>query len=67
MLDREQLLQLMKVVTKANSSAPTSYSWNNESFSYQALNETLRNELNELAGSFNQYCENKYKIFSLIQ
>lgn len=67
MLDREQLLQLMKVVTRANSSAPTSYSWNNKSFSYKSLNETLRKQLNELAGTYNQYCENKYKIFSLIQ
>ena len=67
MLDRNNLLALMKTVAKADSSAPSSYSWNNESFSYEALNETLRRELNEYAGSYAQYRENKNLIFSLIE
>ena len=67
MLDFNNLLQLMKVTAKANSSAPTAYSWNGQSLSYEALNETLRQELNELCGSNAAYRENKNTIFSLIE
>ena len=67
MLDRNNLLSLMKTVAKADASAPTSYSWNGENFSYDTLNETLRRELNEYAGSFAAYRENKNLIFSLIE
>ena len=67
MLDRNNLLALMKTVAKADVSAPTSYSFNGESFSYEALNETLRRELNEYAGTYAAYRENKNLIFSLIE
>lgn len=67
MLDKKDLLTLMKTVAKADSSAPTSYSWNSEGFSYEALNETLRRELNEYAGDYYAYNQNKYLIFQLIQ
>ena len=67
MLDRANLVALMKQVAKADSSAPTAYSYNGESLSYEALNETLRRELNELAGSFALYRENKNLIFSMIE
>ena len=67
MLDKNNLLALMKTVAKADVSAPTSYSFNGESFSYEALNETLRRELNEYAGDFASYRENKNLIFSLIE
>ena len=66
-LDRKNLLALMKTVAKADSSAPTSYSWNGESFSYDVLNETLRKEFAELAGTYSLYRENKNLIFSLIE
>ena len=66
-LDRNNLLALMKTVAKADRSAPTSYSWNNESFGYDELNETLRREMNEYAGSHSLYRENKNMIFSLIE
>jgi len=65
MLDRANLLTLMKTVSKANPSA--SYSYNGETYSYDALNETLRRELNEYAGTWAQYRENKHFIFSLIE
>ena len=55
MLDRNNLLQLMKTVAKADNSAPASYSWNGESFSYEALNETLRREFNEYAGTYSSF------------
>ena len=67
MLDRTNLLQLMKTVARANPTAPTAYSFNNESFSYEQLNETLRGELNELAGTYAMFRENKNLIFSLIE
>lgn len=67
MLDFNNLLQLMKVTAKADASAPTSYSFNGQNLSYDALNETLRRELNELAGTNAAYRENKNTIFSLIE
>ena len=60
MLDRNNLLALMKTVAKADNSAPVSYSWNGENFSYEALNETLRRELNEYAGNYALYRDNKF-------
>ena len=65
MLDRNNLLALMKTVAKADVSAPTSYSFNGESFSYEALNETLRRELSEYASDYASYRENKNLIFSI--
>ena len=67
MLDEKNLLALMKAVAKADASKPTAYSFNGESFTYEALNETLRNELNELVGTNALYRENKNKLFSLIE
>jgi hypothetical protein len=66
-LDRKNLVQLAKIVAKANSANPTAYSWNGESFSYDALNETLRKEFNEYAGTYSLYRDNKNLIFSIIE
>lgn len=66
-LDKTNLLSLMKTVAKADPNSPTAYSYNGKSFSYDVLNETLRNELNEYAGSYALYRENKNLIFSLIE
>ena len=67
MLDKTNLVALMKQVAKADPSAPVAYSFNGESLSYDALNETLRQELNELAGTYSLYRENKNLIFELIE
>ena len=67
MLERNELLKLMKATAKADRSAPVAYSFNGENLTYDALNETLRNEMNELAGTFALYRENKNTIFSLIE
>lgn len=67
MLDRQNLLSLMKQVAKADPSAPVAYQFNGQSLSYDVLNETLRKELNELAGTYALYRENKNTIFSLIE
>ena len=67
MLNKEQLIQLAKVVAKADKAAPTAYSFNGETFSYAELNETLRRELNELAGDYQSFRENKNTIFALVE
>ena len=41
MLNRNDLLQLMKVTMKADPSAPVAYSFNDTTLSYEALNEIL--------------------------
>ena len=67
MLDRQNLVALMKQVAKADPSAPTSYSFNGQNLSYEAMNETLRAEMNELAGTYSLYRENRNTIFSMIE
>ena len=67
MLEFKELLQLMKVAAKASTSAPTSYSFNGQNLSGEAINETLREELKELCGTNALYRENKNTIFSLIE
>lgn len=65
MLNKENLLILMKTVASAKPNG--TYSYNGESFNYDALNTTLRNELNELVGNEDLYEENKRTLFSLIE
>ena len=48
-MDRANLLQLMKNV--ANATPSSTFSYNSENLSYDAMNETLRNELNVLVGA----------------
>ena len=67
MLDRVNLVALMKQVAKADPSAPVSYSFNGQNLSYEAMNETLRKELNELAGTYSLFRENKNLIYSMIE
>lgn len=67
MLDRKNLVSLMKTVAKADPSAPIAYSFGDQTLSYDAMNQTLRNELNELAGTYAAYRENKNLIFSMIE
>ena len=66
-LNKNDLITLAKTVAKANPSSQVAYSFGEEKFSYSDLNETLRNELRELAGSYALYRENKNIIFNLIE
>ena len=66
-LNKNDLITLAKTVAKANPSSQVAYSFGEEKFSYSDLNETLRNELRELAGSYALYRENKNTIFNLIE
>lgn len=67
MLDRKNLLSLMKTTAKAKPSSTVAYSYAGKNYSSNALNATLREELNELAGTFALYRENKNTLFSLIE
>lgn len=66
-LSRKDLFTLAKTVAKANPSSQVAYSFGNEKFSYEDLNETLRNELREIAGTYSLYRENKNTIFALME
>ena len=67
MLEKKDLVSLAKVVANADRNASRSYSWNGESFNYDTLNETLRKEFNEYAGTYALYRENRNLIFSVIE
>ena len=66
-LNFTQLVELAKATAKANPSAPVAYSFGEDKLSYSAMNETLRKELQEIAGTYSLYRENKNQVFSLIE
>ncbi|MCD8210466.1 MAG: hypothetical protein LUC37_02850 [Prevotella sp.] len=66
-LPLKDLTVLAKIAANATPSSPAAYSFNNEQYSYQEVNETLRRELNELAGTWAAYRENKNTIFTLME
>ena len=57
----------MLAVAKADKNAPAAYSFGENKYSYEDLNETLRAELRELAGTYSLYRENKNTVFALIE
>lgn len=66
-LQFNELVSLAKTVAKADVTAPIAYSFGENKYSYDELQGTLRNELNELAGTYSLYRENKNTIFSLLE
>ena len=66
-MEFKQLLQLAKTVAKAKPSAPVAYSFGEKQYSYADLNDTLREELNGLAGTYRDYQINKNTIFALME
>lgn len=66
-LNRNELKNLMLAVAKADKNAPAAYSFGDKQYSYEDLNEALRVELKELAGTYSLYRENKNTIFALIE
>lgn len=65
MLDKANLLALMKNVA---AMAPNStYSAGGETLTYDAMNETLRKELNELVGTEELYEQNKRTLFTIVE
>ncbi len=66
-LDRKNLFTLAKTVANANPSSMTAYSFGEEKFSYSDLNETLREELRAIAGTYALFRENKNTIYALLE
>lgn len=66
-LNKNDLKQLMLATAKADKMAPVAYSFGEKKYSYDALNDTLREELREYTSSYSAYRENKNMIFSLIE
>lgn len=66
-LDFKGLVALAKTVAGAHPKASTAFSWNGENYSYTDLNEALRTEFNELAGTYALYRENKNTIFRVLE
>lgn len=66
-LNRNDLIKLAKTVANANPSSQVAYSFGEDKFSYSDLNDTLRSELREIAGTYQLYRENKNTVFALIE
>lgn len=67
MLDMKNLVACAKAAAGTNKSAPVAFSYEDKNYSGAQVNELLRSELNELAGTFALYRENQNKIFALIE
>ena len=65
MLQKNDMVALIKAVAQANPSS--TYSFNGESLNYNAMQATLRNEFNEIAGTYELYRENKNQVFALLE
>ena len=66
-LNKEDMLKLATTVAKANPLAPNAYSFGDKKYEYSVLQETLRDEFKELAGTYSLYRENKNVVFSLLE
>ena len=66
-MDKMNLIALAKATAKASINPSVSYAFEGKNLTFEALNETFRNEMNELAGSYAKYRENKNLIFELIE
>lgn len=66
-LEFKDMLALAKTVAKANPSAPTAYSYGEKNFSYNELQEELREQFREIAGTYSLYRENKNTVFALLE
>ena len=65
MLERKDIIALMKAA--ADTAPSTCFSFNGENLSSAAINATLREQLSELAGTYDLYRANKNQLFSLIE
>lgn len=66
-LSRKDLQTLMFTVATASPSSQVAYAFGEDKFSYADLNETLRSELKEIAGTYQLYRENQNTVFALIE
>ena len=66
-LERNELIALAKATAKASLNPSTTFAFGEKNLTYEALDKTFREEMNELASSYAQYRENKNLIFRLIE
>ena len=66
-MEYNDLLELARIAVKADPTAPTAYSFGNESYTLDQVNAALANEFKNLAGTYRDYRENKNTIFRLIE
>lgn len=66
-LERSELIKLAKATAKASVNPSINYSYEGQSLTFDALNETFRKEMNGLASSYAEYRANKNLIFELIE
>ena len=63
-----EIKDLTKLAKLASTVKPSSnYSFEGETFTAKEINETLRSELNAIAGDYHKYEQNKHTIFALIE
>ena len=67
MMNYNDLRDLTLALVKADSSKPVAYSFGEKNYSYSDLQETLRAEMNELAGTYNLYRQNMVTLFQLLE
>ena len=66
-LEFNDILKLAKTVAKANPSTSFALEWGDKKFGYSELQETLRDEFKEIAGTYSLYRENKNTVFALLE
>ena len=65
-LQFDQLVKLAITAARANNPS-TSFSWEGQTYSHEAINEALRTELRELAPNYRTYKQNQNTIFALME
>ena len=66
-MEYNDLLSLARIALNADPSAPTAYSFGEEKYTLDQVNEALATEFRRLAGTYSDYRENKNTIFRLIE
>ena len=66
-LDRNSLIALARATAKASLNPSATFAYEGKNLTFEALNETFRNEMNELAPNYREYRNNKNLIFELIE
>lgn len=66
-LNKKDLITLGKMAANADSSSPIAYSFGEEKYSYEDLNNAFRAQLKEIAGTPALYRENKNLVFELME
>ena len=66
-LNKKDLITLGKMAANADSSSPVAYSFGEEKYNYEDLNNAFRAQLKEIAGTPALYRENKNLVFELME